>query len=87
MSAVDCCGFAEASAGLGSVLFIMGRYAEAKEASAREGDVSCRSFENKRRTSPEAVWNKVFTSGYERSQKITSGLHYIGLQNIVATQV
>ena len=39
MCAFDCCGFGEASAGSGSsVLFIMGRYAEAKEASAREGD-------------------------------------------------
>ena len=46
MCAVDCCGFGEARAS--SVLFIMGRYAEAKEASAREGEFNCRSFKNKR---------------------------------------
>ena len=51
MCAVDSCGFCEARAGSRSfVLFIMGRYAEAKEASAREGDIDCRSFEIKRGT-------------------------------------
>ena len=72
------------------MLFIMGRYAEAKEASARKNNVSCRSFKNKRGNvsfSPEAVGNKIFTRGYKRSQKITSGLHHIGLQILVATQV
>ena len=49
------------------MLFIMGRYAEAKEASAREGDVNCRSFEDKRGTVSLGHFR------HERSQKITSG--------------
>ena len=64
MCAADCCGFGEARAG--SVLFIMGRYAEVKRASAREGEVNCRSSKNKRGTVSLGHFR------HKRSQKITS---------------